>query len=208
MKSSVRTLVTVVFDVACVWSYLGFTRLIRVVSRYRDGTGDVDLTFRPYQVEPDAPPEGEPLAAHLRRTFGTSAEQRKAQVAALGVREGLALDFDRAVRTNTFDAHRLIAAAGEQGRAEQMVERLFRAHFTDGLNVADAVTLRTLAAEVAVVPSDTNAAQVRAEIKRMRRSGITAVPVFLFEGRPPLVGDQPEDAFVTALRDSGRISPS
>jgi predicted DsbA family dithiol-disulfide isomerase len=204
MKSSVGTRVTVILDVACVWSYLGFTRLRRAVSRYRDGTGDVEITIRPFQVEPDAPAAGEPMAEHLRQVFGPSAEQRKAHVAALGAREGLRFDFDRAVRTNTFEAHRLIAAAGKQGRAEQMTERLFRAHFTDGLNIADPAVLRRLAEEVGVVPSDTNSAAVHAEIARVRRSGVTGVPVFLFDDRPPLVGDQPEEVFTAALREVSR----
>lgn len=208
MKTSDRTRVTAVLDVACVWSYLGYTRLARAVSRYRDTGGDVEVTFRPFQVEPDVPAAGEPLAAHLRRAFGASAQQRKAHVAALGAREGIALNFDRAVRTNTFDAHRLIAAAAAQGRAEPMVERLFRAHFTDGLNVGDPATLARLAAQVGVVPSDTNAVEVQADIERVLRSGVTGVPVFHFENRPPLVGDQPEGAFVAALWDGDRVSPS
>src|SRR5215470_3147169 len=111
MKTSVSTRVTAILDVACVWSYLGYTRLARAVSRYRDTSGDVEVAFRPFQVEPDVPAAGEPLAGHLRRTFGASAQRRKEHVAALGAQVGIALNFDRAVRTNTFDAHRLIAAA-------------------------------------------------------------------------------------------------
>jgi predicted DsbA family dithiol-disulfide isomerase len=206
-SSSVKTRVTFIFDVACVWSYLGFTRLSHAASEYRETTGEVELTFRPFQVEPDASASGGSLAAHLARTFGSGAERRKATVAAMGAREGIALNFDRAIRTNTFDAHRLIAAAAAQGRAEPMVERLFRAHFTDGLNVGDPSTLDALAAEVGVVPSATNAAEVRADLERVLRSGITGVPVYLFDGRPPLVGDQSEGVLVAALWDGGRTGP-
>ncbi|MEV0199330.1 hypothetical protein [Nonomuraea sp. NPDC050691] len=69
-----------------------------------------------------------------------------------------------------------------------MAERLFRAHFTDGLHIGDPTTLTRLAAEVGVATGGVPPAVVRARLDRVRRLGITGVPVFLIEDLPPLTG--------------------
>ncbi|MEU5944305.1 DsbA family protein [Micromonospora sp. NPDC047465] len=85
--------------------------------------------------------------------------------------------------SDTLPAHRLIAVAARQGRGEAMVERLFRAHHTDELNVADPATLRRLAGEVGVAWQDGGDDDVRAALARVRAEGVRGVPVFRIAGR-------------------------
>ncbi|MEV0633125.1 DsbA family oxidoreductase [Nonomuraea wenchangensis] len=92
--------------------------------------------------------------------------------------------------------------AGHQDRAEPMAERLFRAHFTDGPHIGDPATLARLAAEVGVTPGHVPSREVRARLDRVRRLGITGVPVFLIENLPPLTGSQTETALPAALRQA------
>lgn len=63
---------------------------------------------------------------------------------------GMEWSLDSAQPTNTFDAHRVIALAATQDLQVEMLERLFRAYFSEGLLVSDRATLATLAAEVRV----------------------------------------------------------
>src|SRR5690606_41777176 len=60
---------------------------------------------------------------------------------------GLLYDFDRAVVANSFDAHRLIQAAKAKGLGDPMEERLFKAYFSEGGNIADHETLVRLGPE-------------------------------------------------------------
>lgn len=198
--------VEIVLDVACVWSFLGYARFLRAAARHRAEGGAVEVTFRPFQVAPGASVEGEPLSELHRRDFGDEASDKERSMSALAAADGLTMDFDRAVFANTRGAHRLIALAAGQGRAEAMVERLFRAYFSDGLNVADPATLKRLAAEIGVAWRDAGAEDVRRELEQVRRSGVTSVPRFVV-GRQTLVGTQSEETLLAALADAARERP-
>ncbi|MEV4160323.1 DsbA family oxidoreductase [Nonomuraea dietziae] len=185
-------------DVVCPWCYIGHKRFARAAARH---AGEVEVTYRPFELNPTATAEGEPLLEALRRKFGGDVAQMTSRVAAVGAEEGLELHFDRAVSANSFEAHRLIELASRQGLGAPMTERLFAAHFTDGLNIADAEVLAKLAAEVGV--SDTGKAgdEVREQLGRARELGITGVPFFLFEGEFGVSGAQPEETFLAALEE-------
>ncbi|WP_101258535.1 DsbA family oxidoreductase [Streptomyces barkulensis] len=192
--------ITMVLDVVCAHSYIAYTRLARVLRRHREGGGTAELEFRPFQLAPDAPDEPEPLLDALREAFGPGALESARRIAQAAAREGLDLRYERAVGANTFHAHRLIAQAAAQGRAEEMVERLFRAHFTDGLYLGDPGVLARLAEEAGVTVSEGGEAELRQELESVRALGVRAVPVFEFEGGPTLTGEQSEEAFAAALR--------
>jgi len=188
-----------VLDLMCAHSYVGFTRLSRAARRYRDQGGEVQVVFRPFQVVPDAPAEGRPLYDVHKEVFGEEDARAIAADTSFGAADGIEAHFDKAVHVNTFEAHRLLAAASAQGRGEQMAERLFRAYLTDGLNIGDADTLRRLAAETGVEPVTGGAEELRARLAEVRRDGVTSVPLFLFDTGRTISGAQPQDAFRTAL---------
>jgi predicted DsbA family dithiol-disulfide isomerase len=195
--------VEMILDVACGWSYLSFARFERALARFRSEGGEAKVAFLPFQLDPSAPTDGrpEPLLDVLQRKFGGNAVADTRRFAASAASEGLEFNYDVAVHSNTFDAHRLIAIATRQGLGEQMVERLFRAHYTDGLDVGDPGTLTRLAGEVGVTIPDPAAgvADVRAGLDRVRGMGVRGVPVFLFQGGPMLSGAQTEDTLYNAL---------
>ncbi|MEU8105233.1 DsbA family oxidoreductase [Nonomuraea muscovyensis] len=186
-------------DVACPWCYIGHARFARAAERFRARGGRLEVTMRPFQLNPDAPAEGEPLLGALERKFGANVAQMTERVAGVAADDGLEVRFDRAVSANTFEAHRLIELATRQGRGEQMAERLFRAHFTDGLNVADPGVLAGLAAEAGVDDTGEGAAEVRDQLGRAGSLGITGVPLFLFEEKFAVSGAQPEETFTAAI---------
>ncbi|MFF6782521.1 DsbA family protein [Streptomyces sp. NPDC012510] len=201
MELNTRTPRTVEFvlDLICVHSYLAFTRFSRAVERYRDAGGSVDVVFRPFQIAPEAPATGRPLFEVHKAAFGEAQARAIAQDTSFGAEDGVRVDFERAIHTNTFEAHRLVAVAAAQGLGEAMTERLFRAYMTDGLNIGDPGTLARLAAEVGVEPSQDGAAAVRAELDRMHRVGVTSVPVLFFDDGTVLSGAQPEAVYLEAL---------
>ncbi|MGW1713624.1 DsbA family oxidoreductase [Streptomyces sp. NPDC002156] len=193
-----------VLDLICVHSYLAFTRLERAVERRRADGARIEVTFLPFRIAPDAPAQGEPLSDRHRRDFGAEAERMVEHMAAVGAREGLELNFDRAVFVNTFRAHRLLAAAGGQGRGEQMAERLFRAYFSDGLNIGDPDTLDRLAAETGVTLVTTGddeqaGRELTAELARVRGLGVRQVPLIRLDTGATLSGAQSEEIYLQAL---------
>ncbi|AZM49524.1 dithiol-disulfide isomerase [Streptomyces sp. WAC 06738] len=197
----------IALDLACVRCYLGFTRLTRAARHHRArGDGGVDIVIRPFQAEPGAPSAGEPLFEVWRRTRGEAFVRQVASDTSFGVADGLDLRFSRALFTNTFEAHRLVARAAGQGRGERMAERLFRAYFTDGLLISDPTTLARLSAEAGVVAAagtdgTADADELRAELGRVRALGVhvDSLPHVRFGDGTVLEGAQPEDAYRAAL---------
>ncbi|MFB4315811.1 SgcJ/EcaC family oxidoreductase [Actinomadura sp. 21ATH] len=203
-----NTTVEFVLDIPCVWSYFAFARLRRALARFRAEGGRAEVVFRPYQLSPDATVAGEPKTEVLRRAFGGDPAEAIAAITAKAAGEGLEFRHDRAVFSNTFEAHRLVRVAAAQGRGEEMVERLFRAHHTDELNIADVDVLKGLAAEAGVGWSDEGAEETRRELDRVRRSGVRGVPVLRFGDRPQVSGALTEEEFLAALRAGATGRPA
>jgi predicted DsbA family dithiol-disulfide isomerase len=187
-------------DIACPWCYVGKRRFEAALEGFEP---DVEVTWRSFELDPGAPASREESAAeHLAGKYGMPVEEaraRQAQLATMAADDGLELHFDRVQAANTFDAHRLTHLAAEHGRQDAMVERLQRAHFTDGELLSDHETLARLAAEVGVpgaaemLASDRFAAEVRDDERLAQEVGITAVPTFVVDRRVAVAGaQQPE----------------
>lgn len=200
------TEVEITLDVMCAASYLAYARFQRAAARFRAAGGDLEVRFVPFQLAPDASSEGEPIREVHRRVFGPDADRETDRFARVAARDGLVLDYDRVLLTNTFEAHRLIALAAEVGLAEATVERLFRAYFTDGENLGDTGTLQRLAAEVGVPWSEDGAEATRAALAAAARDGVRSIPVFALPGGVVLRGSRTEAEFDAALAAAGDLA--
>jgi predicted DsbA family dithiol-disulfide isomerase len=198
-------------DIVCPWCYLGKRRLEAVL---RDLGGDVTMTFRAYQLDPSPVPRPVPLKQALAGKFGgvARAEQMFAHVTAVAAGDGLALDFDRAVAANTFDAHRLIAWAATQELQLSMIETLQRAHFIEGADLGSHPELARLAGTIGLDaaaaldylsgPAGTDA--VNADLSEARELGITSVPTFVVDRKYVIQGAQEPAALRSALDEIAR----
>jgi predicted DsbA family dithiol-disulfide isomerase len=132
-------------------------------------------------------------------------EQHLVDVAAS---EGLEFRFDIARSGATFDAHRIVHLAEDQGMQDQMKERLLRAYFTEGELVSDHRTLTRLATEVGLsrepvvelLAGDGYAEQVRDDERTASLFGISAVPTFVIDRALGVSGANPSDALLELLR--------
>ena len=88
-----------------------------------------------------------------------------------------------------------------------MVERLYRAHFTERRSIFEHASLAALAADAGldgeearrVLSDDVYAAAVAADVAEARRLGVNGVPFFVLDGRFGVSGAQPVDTFLAAL---------
>ena len=133
-------------DIACPWCYVGKRRFEAALAGFDH---EVEVVWRSFELDPGAPASREESAAeHLSAKYGMPVEEaraRQAQLAAMAAADGLEFNFDRVRSANTFDAHRLTHLAKAHGLQDAMVERLQRAHFTDGELLSDHATLARLA---------------------------------------------------------------
>ena len=195
---------------ACPWCYVGTRRFERAVEE----TGiDVDVVYRSFELDPNVPPgEGPPLTEYLARKFGdlSRVQAAHARLTSAGAELGIDFQWSQMHRSNTFDAHRLLAWALHTSGADAqraLKHALLRAYFTDGREVADHDVLADLAAEVGLdrdaaasfLAGDVEAEFVRAERDDAFGNGINAVPTFILEGQWMLQGALDTDKWVKAL---------
>ena len=208
--------IEVVSDVVCPWCYIGKRRLEKALASF---DGDVDVVYRPYQLDPGATSDGTPLREALGKRYGAQAVPRMIEHAAsAGRSEGLEMDWDRAIAANTFDAHRLMGLAlCEHGPEIQraLADRLFEAHFARGLDVGNRDVLADVGAETGVhraravefLASEEGVQETREQIDEARAWGIDGVPTFIVDQQYMIQGAQPA-AVITQLLEqiaSGRV---
>jgi predicted DsbA family dithiol-disulfide isomerase len=196
-------------DVACPWCAVGLNSLERALERIGPAI-DVELHFRPFELNPQMAPEGEDAAEHLQRKYGLTPQQLETNRAAIRDR-GTAVGFTfghRARVWNTFDAHRLLHWAGIEGRQRELKHALLRAYHGRGENPGANDVLLAAAAEVGldverardVLESQRYAAEVRAEERHWQQLGIHSVPSIVIDDRHLIQGGQPPEVFEQALR--------
>lgn len=200
--------IDVISDVICPWCFIGKRRLEKALSGR-----PAMVRWHPFQLNPDMPREGIERTSYRIRKFGSweRSQELDAQVAAAGRGEGVAFNFDKTTRTpNTLDAHRVVWLAGERGVQDAVVEALFLAYFTEGLDLSDRATLAVVAAgsgldrvEVdALLKGDAGLDAVRAGEDQARRLGVSGVPFFVVNGRLALSGAQPPELFRQAFEQA------
>ncbi|MDO5668705.1 MAG: DsbA family oxidoreductase [Corynebacterium sp.] len=173
------------------------------------GRDDVEIVWRSFQLDPDAPRESIGNALdYLTRVKGMSEEQVVAMndgLAARAAEVGLEFNWREAHMVNTMDAHRVGILARQQGQGVEWDKLVKRAYFTEGRNIADRDELRAIAAEIGldadpVLADDTvNAEEVAADIALARQIGVQGVPFFVFDGKLAVSGAQPVEVFKKAL---------
>jgi predicted DsbA family dithiol-disulfide isomerase len=202
-------------DVTDPWSYIGATRFERAAAMFTILRGEpVEYALRAYLLEPDEPSDGRLLMETASERHGglDRAELLNVRVAAAARISGIDLNFEEAVRANSFDAWRLLTWADDAGPGMQrdLAHQLWRAHFLEGADIGDHFTLATRAALVGLdleaaeglLASTEYADEVRTQDETGHALGITRLPHVVVENRWTLAGVHSQDDYVQAL---GRI---
>lgn len=205
--------IDVVSDVVCPWCYLGRKRLEQAIESIKDELA-VSVTFRPYQLNPDMPPEGVDHKKHLAEKLGGTDAVDRAHDMLTGLGHEAGIDFDFAavkISPNTLDAHRLLRWAMIEGTEVQgrVALALFKAYFEEGRNVGDRTVLLDIAEasgmDRAVVSALFSAGadvdSVKEEISMAREMGVTGVPCFIIDNKYAVMGAQSADVLTDAFRE-------
>ena len=195
----------VVSDTICPWCYVGKRRLDRALQARPDVK--LDIRWRPFQLDPDIPPEGLNRKLYLQRKFGDSNRSKDIYNALVGAgaEEGIDFQFDRIEKTpNTLDSHRLIRWSESARCQDRVVSLLFEAYFELGQDIGDKDVLESIAREAGMdtsivhdlLHSESDLDLVRREDMLARTMGISGVPTFLFNQKFVLVGAQDPDTLV------------
>ena len=210
--------IDIVSDVVCPWCFIGKRRLEAALELYRKGRPDApapEITYHPFELNPDLPREGIARADYIAKKFGARGYSAHDRLVHAGAQLGIPFAFDKIVRQpNTLAAHALIEAGRLHGVQGAVKEALLKAFFVDGVDLTDAQTLVRIAAEAGLDRKEAEAAiadeglrrAVAEEEDKARAMGVSGVPFFIFNKRLAVEGAQPPETLLEAMLEAEKES--
>lgn len=195
-------------DLVCPWCYLGNRNLRTAIADLGDPS-DIDVVHRAFQLHPEAPTVGPRLIEVIAAEEDITLEQATDAVSDVADdAAAVGLDYQMAdiVTGNTFDAHRTVLWAREQGLGEELLEVLFSSYFVLAQPIFTPEQLLPFLAQAGCDPqagasmlaSNAYAAQVADDQRMATELGAPGVPFFAFGSGLRLFGAQS----VEVLRDA------
>ncbi|RPF32541.1 DsbA family oxidoreductase [Streptomyces sp. TLI_185] len=209
-------------DIACPWCYVGKARFEKALEAFphRD---QVEVVHRSFELDPGrAKGDVQPVIRMLTKKYGMSEAQAQAGEENLGAQaaaEGLEYRTRDRDHGNTFDMHRLLHFAKEQGKQDELIQNLYKANFAEERSVFTegderlvelAVAVGLEADDVRKVLTDPTAYAdaVRADEREAAELGANGVPFFVLDRKFGVSGAQPAEVFTQALTQAwGERSP-
>jgi predicted DsbA family dithiol-disulfide isomerase len=208
-KQSASLKVEIVSDAICPWCYVAKRHFESALTQLPQGV-KVSVHWLPFELNPDMPVGGKDRRAYRSAKFSSWENSQKldAEVATAGAQAGLRMRHDLMQRTpNTFNAHRLIWLAGQEGVQDTIVEALFGAYFVEGRDVGNVDVLIDIASRGGIAHDRVQAffaghegvAEVSKAARSASQSGISGVPTFIINGQPAFSGALRAEAMLTHL---------
>ncbi len=214
--------VDVVSDVACPWCYVGKKRLEKAIGQWQGVP--IEVTWHPYQLDPNMPEEGLDRTTYLTNKFGSIADIQPMidRLADAGEDEGINFNFgEQWLAVNTLALHKLLNVAREEGFGQALKERFLKAYFDENLHLNQVEVLHGIMASFGwdarktdtVLASDEIAYAVKQEIAHYQQLGVNGVPFFIINNKYAVSGAQPASTFLevfsklapaTSLEEGGR----
>ncbi len=200
--------VEVIADFVCPFSYLGKRRFDDAM---RAVHGPSDVSWYPFQLNPDMPQDGMSLDDYLTQRFGSPAGVQPVldRLKAEGRQANIDFRFERLTQVpNTLAAHQVMYRAETEGKDQSaLAEEFMSAFFVRGENIGETDVLVELAGRhgldatdvVRVIEDDAARQVVLTREAQVRTSGISGVPGFLLNRRLLLIGAQSTDNMVNAF---------
>ncbi len=197
-------------DVMCPFCYIGKKNFEQALEKlpFKE---EVEVEWKSFQLDPTLErSETRTTAEYFREKKGfpeEQAQQMTAQVVQMGKASGIDFNFEKALITNTFPAHKLLHLAKKYGKSSEMEEELFKAHFLNGENIGSAEVLSGLAENTGIdkeeaiqtLRSDEFDYDVNQDLTEALKNGVSGVPFFILNGKYSVSGAQPSQVFEEAL---------
>ncbi|WP_338863480.1 DsbA family oxidoreductase [Myxococcus stipitatus] len=188
-------------DFACPWCYIGLQEVKKLRQEF-----DIEVDWRPYFLNPNTPPEGLPLPAHIREKLKDPNFPLRARAEAAGLK----MVF-RDITPSTRRAHQATEYARTQGKLEPYHAAILRRYWSEGQDLWHWDTLRGAAEEAGLDPDALQRAVESGEFEKVvedsvreaREMGVSAVPTFVLGDRFGIQGAQDYAVFRQAMERLG-----
>ena len=205
-----------VADVVCPWCYIGWSRLQRTLALRPDI--EAQIRWRPYQLNPELPPEGVDRRALMAAKFGDDPDRTRPMLENLqrqAAEDGLELKFEEIEKSpNSNAAHRLIVWAEMEGKGPAVAEAVMRAYWTELKDIGDPKVLIEIGVANGLDPEmlerrfaeDAGREFVDRACETASQSGIQGVPFMIFGNRVAVSGAHAPDQLVQAIDKASELA--
>lgn len=214
-----RLTIDIFSDVMCPWCIIGYGQLQKGLAQL-EGEIEAEIRWRPFELNPDMPDDGEGQAEHIARKYGRASDEIEAnreRMIQFGDRAGYSFRFagegdgPKPMIWNTFLAHKLLAhtldVAGPMVQTRLKLA-LFDTHFQQRRKLSDRAVLLDVAAQVGINPvgaaealdDEALSQRIRQEETAAWDMNISGVPAMLVQGKYLIPGAQEPEVYVNALR--------
>ncbi|MFE3228786.1 DsbA family oxidoreductase [Nocardia sp. NPDC059228] len=199
-------------DINCPFCYLGKRRFEEALEAFphRDA---VSVVHRSFELDPTLPRDhSDAVVPHIAEKYGISEAQAAANERGIGAQaEAVGLPYLTSGRDfgNSFDMHRLLHFALEQGKQEHLLDALYAANFAEAeplfgdaerlVRVAVSAGFDEAAVREVLADPEAYADAVRADEAEAARLGARGVPFFVLDRKYGVSGAQPSEVFAQAL---------
>lgn len=210
-ETAMTLTIEITSDFICPWCLVAETRLNRAIAQLNPVV-NIQRVWYPFELNPNMPEMGIDRKTYRTQKFGSweYSQQLDAKTVQATQNDRIGFRYDlMTITPNTLKAHRLTWFAMQQDKATTMAERILKAYFTEGENIAEVEILANLAVEVGIdakaakafLLSDAGIQEVQKLERQAIAQGIRGVPNIRI-GQEVLSGAQSVDVFLAALENA------
>jgi len=208
--------IEVISDIVCPWCYIGKRRMEKAIELASNRLS-VEVEYFPFELNPHMPPGGEDYRTYLIGKYGSEERFHELtdHIKIIAAREGLEYNLHlQQTYPNTRNMHRVIMIARDEGKQPQVVERFFKAYFTEGVDLTRIENLVRLSGEAGMdgemiaqlLDSNVGVLEIEMAEKELHDLGITSVPLYIVENRWTISGAQSVEAFTRVFDQAAAMS--
>ena len=189
-------------DIICPWCYIGKKRLDAAFAARRHVTPR--YIWRGFLLNPGMPAEGMDRQAYLHNKFGSAAAAVYGRIAAAGLDNGIAFNFDKITRTpDSRGVHHVLLSA--QNNVEILSEAFYQAYFIGGKDIGNPDIIAAIVDEAGVdidldtVYSSATQRQLEQDLFMARQLQLDGVPYFIFAEQYAVAGAHLSEHFLPVI---------
>lgn len=201
----------IVSDVACPWCFVGKKHIEKALENLQDF--DVEVNWKPFQLDPTLPNEGLDRDTYLTNKFGSLANVQGMLDRLTKAGQPLGISFNWMERVpNTLRLHNLLHEATKEGFSNDLKEAFFKAYFEDLVDMSSETEIIKImetfgwSAERSkeVMYSENISYEVNQDIREVQNRGVRGVPFFIINNQYGISGAQPPHVLEEWIRSTGK----
>ena len=188
---------TIYSDYVCPWCYVGQGAVQKLSQNY-----SLEMTWMPFYLRPDTPPEGMELPAHVKAHM----KGMQTHLVQMANAAGLRMIFPDRI-PNTRLAHEATEYARQKGKANEFHQAVFDRYSWRGEDISRWEVLQQAAKEASLDANEMReqveqgkfTALVSEQVRQAAELGVDGVPTYILNDRYAIVGAQPYEVFEQAI---------